>query len=1086
METLNYADELKLRNSLITNYDNSFIMAGAGAGKTFTLVNRIVNHIKSGADVSQMVAISFTNKSAEDLKERIIDELNKARKKQANPQELMLIENALNKIDTMHISTIHKFCGDILKENSIFAKISPGFKIAVNEDELSVIEDVFNNFINKNINQKELEIIKNLFSKKKTVISDIKRLYYELIKHIDKLEKKDIFGYQEVDYQKALSNSIGFKAAFISFVNEFNDNLSHLVNVSNSPTSGKTTSTNSATDIVKKDFKEYIDFNTLHISYKDISSFYNKIKVDAFCPFNSNKFKGNKKIELDAFLDNISGLILKISSIKEDNQKNYRAFVVSYAYRAYLLYLEHLEQDFDSVTNNELLVITKQLLSSNKEVKEKLQKKYRYIYIDEYQDTDHVQRDIALLLTQDDNHKFLRDSALFLVGDPKQSIYRFRGAEPQIYYETKTIYDQNSAHELNINFRSNSKILDYVNYIYDTNTNPNGITLTKEPYSRMLVKKINEISNEECSKTENLLGFYKTSDVSEENIAKIIKHLKKNYKLRDVIKDQNDNDQVIYRDIKYSDFMVLMHNHSYMSNYISVFSANKIPSKVAGESDFHSIYQIRMFISLFESLNTLGTIAIQMAYEVFKILYADKFANKTEKESEEICLKLFNDLKAKVSGMSSYGMAIYLINNLNWITKNGEKMEAFESNSVKSKLYQMVEEVFTSDYLNGKQAAKSFKDYVNNLIEYESLIDNNADAVSVINVHKSKGLEAPIVIYVCKKGQDGSKTQFVDGKLYICEDKVLDYYNDNQSVAKQIEEENMLEKARLEYVAATRAKEAFILVSSSEDYKLFKNDIYFNNEYIRDFIMPEQKDNSDDSYQNNASDENVEYVTYLSTTYETNFDKPSLIVTSPSSKENDSIIRKKLYDEAINNEENVESNRPKGNILGSILHKAFELLVLARKNNRIVDYNELFNSAYLEFAELVEESKKDEYETFIKTCLNNLDKYYSDIKLYENDLYPELKFCLKKNDEISNGSIDLLAVESDKITIYDYKSDVAEYIKNDDVFEQTLTEKYQNQLNDYELVVKELYDLPIAKKIIYFRRYDKEKKSIDVKVFELK
>ena len=95
------------------------------------------------------------------------------------------------------------------------------------------------------------------------------------------------------------------------------------------------------------------------------------------------------------------------------------------------------------------------------------------------------------------------------------------------------------------------------------------------------------------------------------------------------------------------------------------------------------------------------------------------------------------------------------------------------------------------------------------------------------------------------------------------------------------------------------------------------------------------------------------------------------------------------------------------------------------------------------------------------------------------ELNNELSFCTKIDDnEITNESIDLLSVSNDEIVIYDYKSDVAEFII-DDIFEQTLIEKYKNQLDDYEKEVKALYkDLSIIKKIIYFRRYNKDNKSV--------
>ena len=123
------------------------------------------------------------------------------------------------------------------------------------------------------------------------------------------------------------------------------------------------------------------------------------------------------------------------------------------------------------------------------------------------------------------------------------------------------------------------------------------------------------------------------------------------------------------------------------------------------------------------------------------------------------------------------------------------------------------------------------------------------------------------------------------------------------------------------------------------------------------------------------------------------------------------------------------------------------------------------------------------YQDFIEACLISLNKEFEK-NIYSTDLYPELSFCTKINDnEITNGSIDLLSVSNNEIVIYDYKSDVAEYITDDNIFEQTLVEKYKNQLDDYEKVVKGLYsDLPIIKRIIYFRRYNEDTKTVEAKI----
>ena len=113
--------------------------------------------------------------------------------------------------------------------------------------------------------------------------------------------------------------------------------------------------------------------------------------------------------------------------------------------------------------------------------------------------------------------------------------------------------------------------------------------------------------------------------------------------------------------------------------------------------------------------------------------------------------------------------------------------------------------------------------------------------------------------------------------------------------------------------------------------------------------------------------------------------------------------------------------------------------------------------------------------------------YFKKVGFDQYDARPEYTFSYFENNEINNGSIDLLLIKGDEYIIVDYKSDEAEFIKDDSVFEETLYERYHKQLESYEEVVKHLFKniKSLKKEIIYFRRYDRAKKQIDVCSYEL-
>ena len=194
---MDYKQELELRSNLVSDDENKFVMAGAGAGKTFSLVKRIFNQIKKGESPSSIVAISFTNKSAEDLREKIIKSLDLSKMKAKDYQELTdlekkNIEDAIKTIDEMHISTIHKFCGNILRENSIYSNVSPDFEIMEDKDDLSRKEGFINAYIRK-LDFNTLELGRLLHRSNYDINKDIKKLYNILNGHIDLLPKEAIF-----------------------------------------------------------------------------------------------------------------------------------------------------------------------------------------------------------------------------------------------------------------------------------------------------------------------------------------------------------------------------------------------------------------------------------------------------------------------------------------------------------------------------------------------------------------------------------------------------------------------------------------------------------------------------------------------------------------------------------------------------------------------------------------------------------------------------------------------------------------------------------------------------------------------------
>ena len=1062
--------ELELRNALVNKKKNDFVEAGAGAGKTYSLVTRIFHQLTRDGDQAepkQIVAITFTNKAAEELRVRIV---NRIKSVEADPNEEEKLKERkaylLKCIDEMQISTIHKFCDNILRENAIIAGLSPDYQIIVDEDEKkrknATIRRFFRDFSRKDWGKY------NYLENNKTVKSRICSCFESLTSNAVHLSENDIYFCNELteDINALIAFRNAVKNDFINAIYDFYEQYGNLL-IESSNKEGK-----AENYINAKYISLFNDFDIL--TKEQFALSFEKIALDV--PFNGKKKKAFLELTGEDIIEKLKSLLEPIQTNEIKIKIYFSNLFLKDGYRLYSQYLKDIDSDINHLSNNDLIYQTNKLLKEHPEVVKKLQKKIKHLYIDEYQDTDSLQYEIAKLIAAD------REDCLYLVGDPKQSIYRFRGAEPDVFFNTKDTFIKNKdicdTYNLNINFRSNGMILDWVNKQY--NRDGGNISLVSDStyeYQEMLTASQNTIGENDITE-DRLLGFYNYGLCGPKNIAELILDLVNNKKVRKVKKGKI-TPTISYEKVRYKDIMLLFEGHKKMPPFIEALTEANIPTKISGSSDFSSTFALRTYVSLFEALNSNSQSVLTLAESVFQTIYPSKYEDKDYSGCYELTKQLLNSLKDKIKNMSSYGKAIYLIEHLEYILKEETDVFAFEINNITSKLYQMVEEVFARGFNNGNEIVVEFRKYLETPVERESSIEKDVDAISVINLHKAKGLEAPIVIWVCttKKNNNKKTSMFFKGKFYEGElvDCVLKL-TPNNSELNQIQEEEEFEKARLEYVAATRPGEAFIFCKSA-DYKAGLFNAGGRNYHVDE--LP--KINIEEASEEIIEEKKYEVVDYKPVSY--NYlaqTSKGVSVKSPSSLERAiSPTRMKLKIEA--NEE-TNNDRPSSNIVGTILHRALELLI---KDG--VNYEHAIETAINENPDI--EDDINDLKSFIGACLKSYNSFYKEKGLDKYKTFPELTFSYydEKSNSVNNGSIDLLLEKDGEYIIIDYKSDEAEYIKDDRIFEKTLIEKYQPQLNMYEKVVKDLFgnEAKVKKVIIYFRRYQKDEGKIETLAYTL-
>ena len=1128
--------EMAMRNHIsISENRNIFIEAGAGAGKSTSLVERtyyslaegvetniIRAEIKNGkskqdvinelsdftnctekevafrkkliseidniiADRNEKItakdifAITFTNKATEELRNKIIEKLQDT--KGSTQREIDRKRIVLKDIDNIHISTIHKFCEDILKENAIKAGLSPDFVPVIDEEEMDIKNGVIRYFFRRFNNWKDFEKFEVVGLRRSDVKAGIVSVLDSLLCTADRVKYNQVF------------KCDSFKCDGIQAYYEAVKNLLEEVEdfIGNNPGSkGKLLTTKS---IVKKAGFEYGQTKQeREIVIKNLMTCSEtewRNETDG-CPIINRPSEDLKQEIIDTFIPLLFKVIQRRNDVYIAIAKQYIVF----GYDLYNLYCDNRNHDVETLTSNDLVYRTFVLLSKNQDVLAKTQEKIKKLFIDEYQDTDSLQYQIASLIAGS------RSDCLYIVGDPKQSIYRFRGAEPDVFFDTKDQFakdpNNHAIYTLNINFRSNSKIIEWVNKRYTS------IGLIdpsiKYVYSPMVWRPSNEIDPKDYSDPNKLIGFYHYDSIKRDDIKDLILFVKDNY----LVREGNT-----YRKIQFKDIMVLMEGHNMMPGFVETFTKNNIPAKVYGESKFYNTLAIRSFVALFEAILVDMDSSLAQVEAVYYNLTPSIFKDKKSGERKELVKGLLSALRGKTNDMNAYGKAIYLAEHMSLLMKEKHIYQDFEVNFASSKIYQMIETVFSKDFYNGNELIQEFNKFVAKSIERESLIQNDIDAVELINLHKAKGLEAPIVIWVSTKTSDKN----ADGISDAYKNKVLypsiitNYVRKSDALMSQVailKSDEDFEVARKEYVAVTRPGEAYIFADTAENSSMFhgaNRNYDLDDEDVREICLPGQEETSEESESKEEepkAEAEPELVIQVNEDLKEDANKEtpvyqgekehnpiigssSIKSESPSSRESAaSPLRNKLREEAG---EIVPSNRPKSNDVGTILHRALELL-----KGLNMSPEEAVNIAMSENMDVVR--NQDSEKAFYLACLNTFNVWFS--KTFDGDMYelfPEFGFSYydQESNVISNGSIDLLMKKDDSFIVIDYKSDEAEYIKDDALFEQTLKEKYEPQLNAYEKVVRDLFSVKeIKKQIIYFRRYDSTKQTIDLCCYKLK
>lgn len=479
----------------IDTIDKSILVsAAAGSGKTAVLVERIINIIVQGkADVDRMLVVTFTNAAASEMRLKLTKAINKVIKasKNSDPVRAEKLKQQLGKMYRSYISTVHSFCNRVIKEFFYLTDLEPNFKICDSLKaeimKMEAIEEVFEQGFEEDdfIKGCSFREFLDRYSKErddKALMQEIVKAYADLRsmpeyfewseRMAEKLRIPKSGDYRDSDLYKelweearkvvddALREALGLQeyltglnllntaAKLDSEIVAFQTLIEAMVPIGDSGESA-----GEAEEVVARVFQNPV-FGTF-AGGKGEREEYKSVSADC-------------KVRRDAYKNNFQDFFKEynfadIRTLFEEQSETYKYTMY------YLALLKEFERIYNAKKREQGVIdygdmehITADILK-HKEARNVLRERFEFIFIDEYQDVNTLQEFLIGSVAREDN--------VFKVGDVKQSIYKFRQAEPHIFEETSRTYkDESNNHaiqiNLNKNFRSNGATIDYINYVF--------------------------------------------------------------------------------------------------------------------------------------------------------------------------------------------------------------------------------------------------------------------------------------------------------------------------------------------------------------------------------------------------------------------------------------------------------------------------------------------------------------------------------------------------------------------------------------------------------------------------------------------
>ncbi len=827
--------DYKARQSIASDLEQCILVeAGAGSGKTSSLVERMLALISTGhCQVQHIAAVTFTRKAAAELQERFQIALEKALAQEADPERKKRLAQALLDINKCFIGTIHSFCGTLLRERPVEAGLDPKFKEIDDLEDKVLREEAWQKYVQfLNIHPEKLGSLEKI----DIALPDLRSMF-DVICAYPEVE----FGQQGSCPAPELTEA---RSALDSLLASARSALPQ-----REPERGW--------DNLQKILRTALRWQRIYDLDIDIQLLRLFTIMNRKGSITQNRWSDrDTALDMRDHFDDFQ--ISYLEPILEQWWEHRYDICLEFLLQAARYY--EAERKAAGVLNfQDLLLDTVRLLKEQSEVREYFQNRYRCILIDEFQDTDPLQAEIMFYLAgqetaERDWRKITpRPGSLFVVGDPKQSIYRFRRAEIDIYYEVKRRFEASGGKILYLtsNFRSLQSIGEWANPLFQEHF-PEETTSCQAGFKGLEMIRPDEAGREGGIRA---LEIVVEGRGTKDNIARqdaqviaawIARAMQSGMKLA---RSREEIEAGCSELARPEDFMILLRYKENMDLYAAALEEKGIPYCITGGKGLSSSPELHDLLAILRAVqDPTDPVKLLAVLRGFYFGISDNHLYQFKKAGGEFNFQravpegLAADIKARLAEsfhtLQQYRTWMQTLPPRTAVEKVMEEAGIIpssmlgQSNQAAAAFPQQFLELVGQEELHSLAALIEYlQELLENGVEEEiSLEGGNENALRLMNLHKAKGLEAPVVILANPGKKINGKPAFhIDRKGDIPQGylqltrPIGEYYSEILARPQGWEEYEAAEKEysaaeelRLLYVAATRAKN-LLLISSYPD-----------------------------------------------------------------------------------------------------------------------------------------------------------------------------------------------------------------------------------------------------------------------------